>query len=67
MKNQLKLMVSKKVADQSHFGLNILSLFYQELAEFDSSWRRQSEHQYNIYGVIELVLVIGGGAPRLIY
>ena len=27
MKNQLKLMVSKKVADQSHFGSNIESLF----------------------------------------
>ena len=27
MKNQHKLMFSKKVADQSHFGSNILSLF----------------------------------------
>ena len=28
MKNQLKLMVSNKVADRSHFGSNIESLFY---------------------------------------
>ena len=28
MKNQLKLMVSKNVADRSHFGSNIESLFY---------------------------------------
>ena len=28
MKNKLKLMISKKVADQSHFGSNIQSLFY---------------------------------------
>ena len=28
MKNQLKLMVSKKVADRSHFGSNIESLLY---------------------------------------
>ena len=33
MKNQLKLMVSKKVAPPSHFGLNIESLLYQ--ASFD--------------------------------
>ena len=30
MKNQLKRMISKKVADQSHFGSNIESLFYTE-------------------------------------
>ena len=28
MKNKLKLMISKKIADQSHFGSNIESLFY---------------------------------------
>ena len=27
MKNKLKLMISKKVADRSHFGSNIESLF----------------------------------------
>ena len=29
MKNKLKLMILKKVADRSHFGLNIESLFYE--------------------------------------
>ena len=28
MKNKLKLMISKKVADRSHFGSNIESLLY---------------------------------------
>ena len=31
MKNQLKLMISKQFADRSHFGMNIESLFYEEL------------------------------------
>ena len=34
MKNQLKLMISKKVADQSHFGSNIESLFYMVFGEW---------------------------------
>ena len=29
MKNKLKLMISKKVADRSHFGSNIESLLYR--------------------------------------
>ena len=46
MKNKLKMMISKKVADRSHFGSNIESLFYSVVFSQAKSSRATSSVAY---------------------